>query len=120
MSKLLPIFTLVSGIMGICLVVLLGLFQWRILWLAQHDAMLMDWNPYTTYLRLALNWWVPFSLCEVVASIAMSYRLPHPARLLVGGGLHLFAAVWLVGLGLWVFTGPLEGVQGAWWMWWNG
>ena len=54
--------TLASGIAGLIIAVLLGLLQWRIIWLANHGTMFIDWSPYPEFLAMSLNWWVPISL----------------------------------------------------------
>lgn len=121
MRKLISSATLTSGIAGTIFAVFFGFFQLRIVWATHHGGglMLMDWSPYIFYLMLALNWWIPLSLMVMGATMCFAEWRPWSGAFAIGWCLHAWSAVFLVGLGMWVFTGPLEGARGAWWMWWQ-
>jgi hypothetical protein len=123
MRKALPSLMLWSGLMGVAIAVCLGLFQWRILWMQNHPppdgGFMIDWNPYPQFLALALNWWVPFSVVIVCVSIFSHKHTTRRAALILGWCSHALSTIGLMGLGLWVFTGPLGGGSGVWWMDWN-
>jgi hypothetical protein len=80
---------------------------------------MMDWSPYPEYLAMAMNWWIPVSVLICSASVYLARQSRRPGILILGWCLHAVSATFLVSLGLWVFTGPLAGAGGTWWMWWN-
>jgi hypothetical protein len=125
--KSIPSLTLVSGLAGLLFALLLGLLQWRIIWLHDHPfhngdfETAIDWSPYPEFLALALNWWVPISILIMGTGIYHAGLRRRSLALNAGRCLHVLSMIGLVILGWWVFTIALPtGSREVWWMWWTG
>lgn len=122
MGKVAKFLILPTGYLGLLIAVSLGVFQLQLIWEQNHlppGGIMLDWSPYNHFLAQALNWWVPFSILVCCASILLATKFKLCKALICGWCLHAVSIVGLVSLGAWVFTVPLPGGGGVWWMLWN-
>lgn len=120
MRKAIPALFLWFALFGLALAACLAAWQWRLVWVENHPSIAgsitLDWEPYPGLLNMALNWWVPFSILICGAFLFLNNQSLRRFLLVLGWCSHAVSTISLVVLGRWVFTVPLPGASGVWWM----